>query len=301
MNAPWNDIAHRARALRRAACLGLLCALLLTGNGCSWLSFWSGGDPSVDVDGHSAGPDEVAAAKDAVRAKTALAPQEPYWPFRMGELYAAGDSTGLAISHLQSALELDPGYAPAAALLSKLYYETANYGQAVVLLEGFLAENSESPDALRAALALHLEALGDVDRAQAVLDKCSGDSRAVRDTRTFVSLRGDDLDAALETATRSLEENPKSAANQNNYGIAMLYAGRPVEARSAFLAALKLDERLPGALYNMAIVEAFYFFDEEKGREWFARYKQYASDDPDGLEAVFGTDLTELSNDGDSE
>jgi len=81
----------------------------------------------------------------------------------------------------------------------------------------------------------------------------------------------------------------------------MLYAGRPVEARSAFLTALKLDERLPGALYNMAIVEAFYFFDEEEGRKWFARYKQYASEDPDDLEAVFGTDLTKLSKDGDSE
>jgi len=163
MNAPRNDIAHKATAvdrsiLRRAACLALLCALLLTGNGCSWLRFWSDGDPSVDVDGHSAGPEQIAAAKDAVRAKIELAPQEPYWPFRMGELYAASDSAGIAISHLQSALEIESGYAPAAALLSKLYYEMANYDEAVVLLEGFLAENANAPDALRAALALHLEA-----------------------------------------------------------------------------------------------------------------------------------------------
>ena len=42
----------------------------------------------------------------------------------------------------------------------------------------------------------------------------------------------------------------------------------------------------------MAIVEAFYFFNEEAGRKWFARYKQFASDDPDDLTSVLGTDVS---------
>jgi hypothetical protein len=48
-------------------------------------------------------------------------------------------------------------------------------------------------------------------------------------------------------------------------------------------------------MYNMAIVEAFYFFDKDAGREWFARYKQLASDDPDDLTSVFGADVSTLS------
>ena len=272
MRHPKHHSAHQSPApaglsVRRAACGALACVLLLTVNGCSWLWPWSGGDPSVVVDGQTASPEEVSAALDDAREKMTLSPEEPYWPYRVGELYAATDSTASAIAYLQSALALDPDYAPAAALQSKLYYETANYSEAVVLLEGFLSRNADAPDALRAALALHLEALGDVERAQAVLDGCSGNSRAVRETRTFVSLRGDDAKAALDSAKRALDDNPKSAVNHNKYGIALLFAGRPVEARKSFLAALDLNERLPGALYNMAIVEAFYFFDEESGRQ----------------------------------
>jgi tetratricopeptide (TPR) repeat protein len=243
-----------------------------------------------------ADPERVAAALAATQAKMHSAPNEPYWPFHRGELYAALDSTTQAISNLQAALTVDPEYAPAAALLSKLYYDTERYEEAVPLLEDFLSRNNDAPDALRAALALHLEAVGNVDRAQAVLNDCSASSKEARAARTFVSLRGDDMQSALDAAKLALEDDPRSAVNHNNYGIALLFAGRPVEARDAFSDALELNDRLPGALYNMAIVEAFYFFNEEAGRRWFERYKKYADKDPDDLETLFRTDVTTLSN-----
>ena len=283
------------RPWRHAVLCLFACYFLVAASGCSFVGgLLPGGDPMILTDVDAAGPKQITAALEATREKMQLAPREPFWPFHMGVLYAAVDSTAQAIGHLQAALNLDPDYAPAAALLSKLHYDAEDYDQAVVLLEDFLSSNPDAPDALRVALALNFEALGDLDGARTVLEHCSGNSREVRAARTFVSLRGDDVQPVLETAKQALEGNRKSAANHNNYGIALLHAGRPVEARKAFLAALKLNDKLPGALYNMAIVEAFYFFDEEEGRRWFARYKQYASDDPDDLTSVFGSDLSTL-------
>lgn len=278
---------------RRAVLCLLSVATLLSVNGCSWL----GHSPDDDLTSiRDADPERVAAVLMATQIKMHSAPDEPYWPFHMGELFGAVDSTEQAIDYLQTALTIDPAYAPAAALLSKLYYETERYDRAVALLDDFLSRNQDAPDALRAALALHLEASGNVDRAQAVLDDCSASSKEARAARTFVSLRGDDMQSALDAAKLALEDDPRSAVNHNNYGIALLFAGRPLEARKAFLDALELNDRLPGALYNMAIVEAFYFFDEEAGRRWFERYKQYADKDPDDLETLFRTDVTTLSN-----
>jgi tetratricopeptide (TPR) repeat protein len=263
----------------------LSLALLAAAAGCGGLGFvpglGGGGNERLE-------PQEAGDRMAETRAQMALAPAEPYWPFRMGELYLAADSTMPAMHYLNAALRVDPSYAPAAALLSKQYYDSGMYAQGVELLDGFLARNPQAPDAIRAALALHLDAVGDAERAAAVLAPCSRDSEDANAARAYVALRGTDPKSALDAAKRVLDAGDASAVNHNNYGIALLHAGRPLEARSAFKTALSIDDKLPGALYNMAIVEAFYFFDEAAGREWFARYRQVASDDPDNLAARFG-------------
>ena len=113
--------------------------------------------------------------------------------------------------------------------------------------------------------------------------------------RTFLGLRGEDPLAATEEAERALKADPESAANLNNHGIALLYAGQPAEARQAFLAALERDDDLSGALYNLAIVDTYYFYDEDAGRQWFARYSELASDDPDDLATLLGVTVTAAS------
>ena len=292
---PTHDFARPMAAVRPHAMRLLMCLLCLVVapgfTGCSGLGFWSG-DSQTRLSEGTASQSELDAALAEARAQMDMAPVEPYWPYRMGQLYAAADSLSNAVVYLQAALDRNPDYAPALSLMSKLQYNAGSHNQAVVMLEDYLARNPTAPDAVRAALALHLEAIGDIERAEAVLNECDGDSREVRTARTFVSLRGDDFASVLETARQALEANPHSAANHNNYGIALLYAGQPEEAREAFRQALRIDRALPGALYNMAIVETFYFFDEEKGREWFERYKQHASADPDDLESVFSADVS---------
>ena len=239
-------------------------------------------------------PEEAVDQLTATRAQLALAPSEPYWQFRMGELYAAADSTTLAMQHLSAALRVDPAYAPAASHLSQLYYRHGMYAQGVDLLDGFLAHNPHAPDEIRVALALHLDAAGDAARAESVL--ASTASPSGWEARTYVTLRGQNPKMAIDIAKRAVDANDASAVNHNNYGIALLHAGRPVEAREHFKNALSIDDELPGALYNMAIVEAFYFFDDAAGREWFARYRKVASDDPDDLASRFGAKVTASGN-----
>jgi len=283
--------ANAFAAWRRAVLAPVVCALALSGSGCSWL----GGDGLMTDVARDDTPDQdrVSSALAVTWDRMQLSPREPYWPFHLGELYTAADSLPQAVAWLERSLELDPTYAPSVALLSKVYYDTGANDEGVALLDNFLAGNDKAPDALRAALALHLDALGDWERAEEVIARC-GDSAEVRAARTYLTLRGTEMDSALDEAKRALESNPKSAANHNNYGIALLYAGRPVEAREEFTRALDRDDELPGALYNLAIVEAFYFFNEDKAREWFARYRQVASDDPDDLATQLGIDVSSL-------
>lgn len=241
-------------------------------------------------------PEQAVDQLTETRAQLALAPHEPYWSFRMGELYAAADSAALAMQYLQKSLALDGSYEPAAALLSKLYYDAGMFAQGVDLLDGFVTRNPQASADIRAALALQLEAAGEPDRADAVIAQGGTESEAALQVRTYMTLRGQDPKSALASAKQALDADDASAANHNNYGIALLHAGRPVEAREHFKNALSIDDQLPGALYNMAIVEAFYFFDDAAGREWFAKYKKVASDDPDDLAARFGAKVTASGN-----
>jgi tetratricopeptide (TPR) repeat protein len=269
-----------------ASCL--FVALALTANGCGRVGS-SGNGPADGMD-----PASLSEVIEDARARQAADPAQPYWPFRSGEAYAAMDSTSQAIAALQDALAVDAAYVPAISLLSQLWYDAGNYTAAIALLDGYIATHADAPDALRAALALHLDAAGDNATAASVLSACTTNHGDVAATRAFVGLRGDAPAASLDDAKAALD-GERTAANWNNYGVALLHAGNPVEARKAFESALALNETLPGAMYNLAIVENFYFFNESAGRQWFDRYARVANDDPDGLAAVFGIDMTRLS------
>ncbi len=288
--------AHASGPWRRAILCLAAVALMAATNGCSWLGWvpGMGHDDAIDMPKNAG---QAVDAMTAVQLKIQAAPNEPYWRFHQAELYEASDSTTQAVASLKAALAIDPAYAPAASLLSKIYYRSGLYADGVALLNDVLARDPHAPDALRADLALHLDAMGELDQAATTIASCTGDPRETDAARAYVTLRGNDPKSAMDAARRAVEADGKSAVNHNNYGVALLHAGHPVEARESFKKALELDDHLPGALYNMAIVEAFYFFDDDAGRGWYARYKQVSKDDPDDLESVLGTDVTRLSRD----
>ena len=103
----------------------------------------------------------------------------------------------------------------------------------------------------------------------------------------YVALRGDAPDSASAAAAGLVREHPQSAVNQNNYGITRLRAGDPEAASNAFLLAIELDASLPGPYYNLAILEKYYRLDDAAAERWFRKYRERATDDPDGLAQGF--------------
>jgi len=200
---------------------------------------------------------------------------------------------------LDTALTLDPNYAPAVTLLSKTWYDAGQFNQAAQLLRTHLASNPEAPDVMRVALALNLQALSQPDASAEVLATCSTNSGALSTAKTFATLQGSEFLTSLAEAAEAVQENPDSAANHNNHGISLLYVGQPLAAREAFQRALDLEPELPGGLYNMAIVENFYFFDPTASNAYFAQYREVTKgqplSDPDDLGTILGQDAQTAS------
>lgn len=265
----------------------LVAGLLLPG--CSSVPLISGGgDGPASVPAPAQAAGEIA----ALELRSAEQPAEPYWPFRIAEIHAAQGEVAEAETALQAALARDPDHAPSLSLLSKLWFDAGRHDEAIEVLEGARARKP-LPEALDVALALHYDAVGDVDAAGRIVHKLDeGDEDWADDgaALTWLHLRGDDYLDSEETARKALDANP-SAVNHNNYGIARLYAGDPETAREHFLKAAELDAALPGPLYNLAIVDRFYRFDVDGARKWFARYRELSDDDPDGLADALAVEL----------
>jgi tetratricopeptide (TPR) repeat protein len=230
---------------------------------------------------------------DEAKAQSAASPAEPYWPYHLAQLYLESDSTARAEAALGSAIARDSLYAPALSLLSKIDFDAGRHAQAIERLEAARAHadrfpGGTFPPVLLADLALHQEALGRHDRARELIAELPRSMRnETVSTSTYLALRGDAPDSAGALATAALHADPRSAANQNNYGITRLRAGDLDAARHAFGAAIEIDPRLPGPYYNLAILERFYALDDAAGARWFGLYRQRSGDDPDGLAQVF--------------
>jgi tetratricopeptide (TPR) repeat protein len=279
--------------LARAAALGVLVVAGAALSGCSLkvLGHRMGlpvGAPKMEASGE---PKDIPAA----RAGIATHPGEPYWPYRLGQLYVGADSLQAAEAVLQSALSLDPGYAPALALLSKLYFESGRYQEAVQMLEPVRSNPDAYPSEVRqvllAGLALHQDALGRPDLAGATIARAPApDLKRAGPAMVYLRLRGDHPDSAAGLASETLREDPRSAVNLNNYGITRLRAADPQAARRAFLQAIERDPALPGPYYNLAILEKYYVLDDAAASGWFRDYWKRSHEDPDSLLGVFAAD-----------
>jgi tetratricopeptide (TPR) repeat protein len=238
--------------------------------------------------------DEPKAAKRGTIAEaleqSAALPAEPYWPFRLAELYAKADSAGAVEPALERALARNPRYAPALAMLSAQWFREGRHAEAIQRLEAVRAQSpSTFPDALLAGLALHYDAL---DRPDVAAQLAAGITRPDLDVTgsslVYLGLRGAAPDSARALAEATLDRDGRTAANYNNAGIVRLRAGDPESARKAFLKAIDMNPDLPGPYYNLAILDRFYRFDDASAAKWYEQYAQRSQDDPDGLAQLFG-------------
>lgn len=267
------------RVAARKAPLVLLPTWLML-SGCFGSALW-------DWTSSSNEPDVSASEFQRLHREAALAPSEAYWPHRLAELHLAAGNADSARVHCDAALDRNADYAPALSLRSQMYWDTGDHQDAVVLLQAAEQRLRPFPAELSVALALHLDAFGEFEAADEIFTALPPETPALRQLDGYRRLRGDDYTDSLDSARALAEANPNVAAHQNNIGIALLYAGQPHEAKRALERALELDPRLPGPHYNLAIVERFYFFQDEAARDHLRSYLQLASDDPDGLTAIF--------------
>ena len=222
------------------------------------------------------------------REQAALAPKEPYWTFRIAQACLESDSTARGEAALRECLQRDPCYQPALSLLSKLEFDSGRHDEAIRMLEAARSGGSACPAKLApellADLALHYDAIGRADLAEGVMNSMSqSERRAAGSAGVYLTLRGSDPAPASALAEWAVYDEPHSAVTQNNYGITKLRAGDPKAARKAFEEAIKLDPKLPGPYYNLAILEKFYAFDDAAAANWFKKYRERANDDPDNL------------------
>ncbi len=217
-------------------------------------------------------------------------PDEPYWLYQAAEVCTRLGRKTESEEYLRASLDRDPAYMPALTAYSKLLYESGRYGEALSIIDGVRRNGSIVPEEVLASFALHSEAAGEPGGAAEVIEllhrpgphwKSTGSSLA------YIRLKGENFENAGEATRSALLADPGSAANHNNYGISLLYAGDPMSARDSFLNAVEIDSDLPGPYYNLAIVEQFYFYDEQQAAEWFGRYSERASADPDGIAPYF--------------
>jgi len=289
MTLRYRTAAHGAAS--RAVVAVLLVAAAFTGSGCGVRSLGRGINPVNWRPAPRAAvrADAIAEAREHAR----LAPAEPYWPYRAGELSLQADSLANAESALREALKIDPSYAPALALLSKLQYDSGRHAEAVDLLEAareaYASRPGGFPPALQADLALHYDRLEQRALAGDAVAKLARPERSEqRAAAVYVMLRGSTPDRAAAPAAEALREHPDRAVHHNNFGITRLRAGDVEGARKAFLAAIDRDPKLPGPYYNLAILEKYYRFDDAAAARWFGDYWKRSHEDPDGLATVFG-------------
>ncbi len=230
-------------------------------------------------------------AKAELVRQQSMAPREPYWTHRIGELAFESGRGSDAETAWKDALEIQADYAPALSHLTRKLYSEDRHIEAIELLEDLCASPAGCREELLAALALHYEAIGEQERAESIVMpyRIQGEHwGTIGAAITYLTLQGDAFADAPRLAERALAASPQSAANCNNLGIGLLQEGLPEEARQHFLKALELDPERPGPLYNLAIVERFYFFDDRASALYFSRYRALSENDPDGLGEFFG-------------
>lgn len=272
-----------------------LCALLLASCGGGREAVALLPAPGVVADSSSTG---LELAPERVSHKAS----EQLWQGAL-ERFEAGDPEA-ADRLLVEARMVDSTDVSVLSLQSRVWFRQGRHDEAIAALERHRrrsveeASSTEYPLELIAALALHRAAAGQIEAAEALLDPYYAPGphwSKIGSVLAYVALRSAHPERrGPSAAERALQADEQAPEALNNQGIALLVRGDPENARIRFEQAHALDPDLPGPLYNLAIVEQFYFFREEKARAWFDLYLERSDLDPDGLKSVLAPSRAEM-------
>ena len=245
--------------------------------------------------------DELGEAKQ----KASEQPREPWWPYHAAELEAKAGRREASEASLREALSREPAYPPALASLTRTLYEQGRHGEAIELLgrvrDGSVTLDDDDRSALIAGLALHEAAIGRETQARAAMAQLGrGGGDAALGVSGYLAVRSEDKETALERTAEAVRAAPRSAANHNNLGIALLRTAEPDAAQKEFERAIELDPALPGPYYNLAILERFYRMDTAAATKRFQQYWSRSQADPDSLYSELGRGKpTPMAEEGD--
>jgi TolB-like protein/Tfp pilus assembly protein PilF len=173
-----------------------------------------------------------------------------------------------SIEFLQQALQLDPDYATAWAMLSRAYLHL--HGAGLAKSDSLLKKGRDAalraveldpnlPDGHLALVNIYIFEDWDWPRAQAAIDRAArlepGSADILRQRGTLAVVLGQ-LDESVAFYKESVERDPLRSATCLNLGLALISAGRYEEAADAFRRKQLLDEASSRAYTGLALLLA---------------------------------------------
>jgi Flp pilus assembly protein TadD len=196
-------------------------------------------------------------AAELFAAYTSRKPENPWGHYMLGiSAWKAGDH-GTAETALRRTIELDAKNGKALVNLGRVLLEQNRAAAALDFAEEAVVVVPESPDAWR-VLGNVRSALGVTDRAveayreALVLD--DGDAWTMNNLG-LLYIRDARYEEALPPLARAVQLRPKTAAFQNNLGVALERTGHLNEAAEAYRAALEVDPDHERARISLTRVE----------------------------------------------
>jgi len=196
---------------------------------------------------------DLRAASEHLRRLTELYPEEPEAHFRLARTLAGQGEDSAAIAALRRTLELDPEHMSARMILTRHLSETGEVDEARQVFAPLAEAAPES------AQVLAQEAWFDA-HAGRHREAAQGYARALEQEQRHAWVLGrhraemetGDLDAAVATLERWLEQRPEDGATRHRLGSVLLEAGREDAALAHYEALLEQRPQDIIALNNAA-------------------------------------------------
>jgi tetratricopeptide (TPR) repeat protein len=197
-------------------------------------------------------------AETAFKKVTALNPDYAAGYFKLGVLYYSLKRNEDALNSLQKAIELNPQFTTALAMILNIHIRNENFEEALQICERQKAKSGGNPSALSTIEYLEgsvFEAKGDTDKAVYQFNKAiETDPNILAPYASLANLyrRSGQLDEALKQYEAILKKKPKNVGAHMAVGTIYDVQGKPDKAETSYRKALEIDKNFAPAANNLA-------------------------------------------------